>query len=82
MTDPFKVMALAGSSAKIDLCTGGAFEYKDASVRFPMAPVLAWVVIFPQYSISTVFKVFIGYEYISFHFENIYNEVVLNISRG
>lgn len=41
MTEPFKVMALAGSSAKIDLCTGGAFEYKDASVRFPTPPVLA-----------------------------------------
>lgn len=33
-TEPFKMMAIAGSSANIDLCTGN-FDYKDTSVRFP-----------------------------------------------
>jgi len=33
-TEPFKMMAIAGSSANIDLCTGN-FDYKDTSVKFP-----------------------------------------------
>ena len=33
-TEPFKMMAFAGSSANIDLCTGN-FDYKDTTVRFP-----------------------------------------------
>ena len=34
-TEPFKFLAIAGSSATVDLCTAN-FDYKDRVVNFPL----------------------------------------------